>query len=118
MLKTQVITITYMPSSIPCFQEIFRGALKACESLPQQSQLEIREANSVYSLQPSVCWYFCWYRGATFMANSLFQHRKATRQAQQVAARPFKQWADEWLAKKKVEKVNAEGSSRCATPRH
>ena len=25
-----------MPSSIPCFQENFRGALKACESLPQQ----------------------------------------------------------------------------------
>src|SRR6267378_604114 len=52
------------------------------------------------------CWYFCWYRGRKRSWRiSLFQHRKAARQAQQVAARPFKRWADEWLAKKKVEKV-------------
>src|SRR6266481_8554252 len=52
------------------------------------------------------CWYFCWYRGSKRSWRiSLFQHRKAVRQAQQVAARPFKQWADKWLAKKKVENV-------------
>jgi hypothetical protein len=60
----------------------------------------------VYSLQPSILLVFLLVSGSKRSWRiSLFQHRKPARQAQQVAARPFKQWADEWLAKKKVEKV-------------
>jgi len=70
-LKTRVITITYMPSSIPCFHENFRDALKAYAKVcGGKSKLEISEANSVYSLQPSGLLVFLLVSGAqTFMAN-------------------------------------------------
>jgi hypothetical protein len=61
----------YMPSSIPCFHENFRDALKAYAKVcGSKSKLELSEANSVYSLQPSVLLVFLLVSGEqTFMAN-------------------------------------------------
>jgi hypothetical protein len=106
-MKTQVITITYAPSSIPCFHEDFRDALRAYAKVcGSKSKLEISEEIPRTLCSRPFCWYFCWCRGSNRSWRiSLFQHRKAARQAQQGPARPFKQWADECMRDPKTIEV-------------